>query len=152
MTINERNHALPIDLIEALAEAGPPATLAPERAAAIKADLMDRVRAERTRFVTVRANDGEWVKIAPLAHVKVLHDDGRRRSCLLRLAPGARVPAHGHAADETCIVLEGSAALGDVEVHAGDFHLAAAGSVHGEITSRTGALLFLSADTGVRRV
>jgi len=121
---------------------------ASERAAAIKSALIDRVRADRLRFVTVRANEGEWVEIAPQVHSKLLHNDGGSRSYLLRLAPGGRVPAHSHPAEETCVVLEGSAALGDVEVHAGDFHLALAGSVHGEITSRTGALLYLRADAG----
>jgi hypothetical protein len=105
--------------------------------------LFDRVRANWSRFLTVRGGDGKWIEIAPGVQFKLLHDDGRVRSFLLRLAAGARLPAHSHSADEACIVVEASARLGDVEVQAGDFHLACEGSVHGEVTSRTGALLFL---------
>jgi hypothetical protein len=42
-----------------------------------------------------------------------------------------------------CVVLEGAVRLGDLEVGTGDFHLARAGSAHGEIVSVGGALLFL---------
>lgn len=149
----QRSEVLPEDLVELLAEAMMPALAsAPDRADAIKAGMLERVRAGRARFLTVRADEGDWVEIAPLVHLKRLHDDGHVRSFLLRLAPGARLPAHGHFAEETCLVLEGSAHLGELEVRAGDFHLAQEGSVHGEITSRTGALLFIRAasETGVR--
>lgn len=148
MTIDKRNanQTLPDDVIERLVNAAAPVMPAPDRAAAVKSALMERVRADRNRFVTVRADEGAWVKIAPLVDLKVLHDDGHARSFLLRLAPGARLPAHTHVGEEACVVLEGTAALGDLEVRAGDFHLAAAGSAHGDITSRTGALLYLRAD------
>lgn len=148
----QHSQVLPEDLVELLAEAMSPLAPAPDRAGAIKARVLDRVQAGRTRFLTVRADEGDWVEIAPLVHSKLLHDDGHVCSFLLRLAPGARLPAHGHSTEETCLVLEGSAQLGELEVRAGDFHLAQEGSVHGEITSRTGALLFIRAasDVGVR--
>jgi quercetin dioxygenase-like cupin family protein len=132
-------------LAAALAEAVAPLAPAPGRAATVKARLLARVRGERSRFVTVHAGDGAWVPVAPGVRSKLLHDDGTMRSLLLRLEPGARLPAHGHAAEETCVVLEGTARLGDVTVAAGDFHLALPGSVHGEVTTRTGALLFIRA-------
>jgi len=48
-----------------------------------------------------------------------------------------------------CFVLEGDAALGDVTVGPGDFHLARAGSVHGDVTTRAGCLLLIRTGSGV---
>jgi anti-sigma factor ChrR (cupin superfamily) len=134
---------IPDELADALAEALAPSAPPPERVAAVKRAVIERIRAGRSRFVTVRADQGDWSKLAPGVQCKVLHDDGETRWFLLRLAPGARLPRHGHAAEETCVVLEGDAQLGDIEAHAGDFHLALPGSVHDGITTRSGALLFL---------
>ncbi len=148
---NERfppGQVLPEDLVRELVEGLPSLPPSPERAATIKASLLERVQAGRSHFVTIRGDEGEWVEIAPHVHSKLLHDDGRARSFLLRLSPGARLPAHGHAHEETCLVLEGSAQLGGLEVHAGDFHIAHEGSVHGEVTSRSGVLLFIRAASG----
>ena len=145
-----RSQVLPDDLLAQLAEAVAPIALPAERAEAIKAGVQERIRACRARFLTVRADEGEWIELAPGVHSKLLQDDGLVRSFLLRLAPGARLPAHGHPAEETCLVLEGSAQLGDLEVRAGDFHLAERGSMHGEITSRSGALLFVRAASDAR--
>ena len=146
---NEKEDAtLPAALAAGLADGIAPVAPPPGRAAAVKARLLERVRGERSRFVTVHAGDGKWVQVAPGVRSKLLHDDGVMRSFLLRLEPGARLPSHGHAAEEACVVLEGTAQLGDIEVRAGDFHLALPGSVHGEVTSRTGALLFLRAASG----
>ena len=131
------------DIIEAVGESIAPLTPAPERAEAMKAKLFERVRGTRSRYVTIRADEGNWLVVAPGVEFKLLHDDGEMRSFLLRLAPGARLPAHGHSANESCIVLDGEAQLGDVVAHAGDFHLALEGSIHGEIMTRTGTLLCL---------
>jgi anti-sigma factor ChrR (cupin superfamily) len=139
---------IPDELAGALAAALAPNAPPAERVAAVKDALIERIRAGRSRFVTVRADSGDWSKLAPGVQCKVLHDDGETRSVLLRLAPGARLPAHGHAAEESCVVLEGDARLGDIEVHAGDFHLALPGSIHGEITTRSGTLLFIRAASG----
>jgi anti-sigma factor ChrR (cupin superfamily) len=148
MPDDRKEAALPGALAAGFAEGIMPIAPLPDRAAAVKARIVERVRRERSRFRTVHAGDGSWVQIAPGVESKLLHDDGAMRMFLLRLAPGARLPSHGHAAEEACVVLEGSAQLGDIEVRAGDFHLAPAGSVHGEVTTRTGALLFLRAATG----
>jgi anti-sigma factor ChrR (cupin superfamily) len=148
MADDKQGPALSKALATRLAEAVAPVAPAPERSASVRARVLERVRGERTAFVTVRASEGRWVQLAPGVQSKTLHDDGTTRSFLLRLEPGARLPSHGHAAEEACVVLEGSAQLGDIEVRAGDFHLALPGSFHGEVTSRTGALLFLRAASG----
>ena len=94
---------------------------------------------------TIRAREGEWTALAPGAWTKHLHLDRARgtRSLLLRLEPGARLPPHGHVSDEECLVLEGEMIIAGVRFGPGDYHLAPAGIVHGELSSRTGGLIFI---------
>lgn len=129
------------DVVEALALAGP--SVVPRDPAALRDRVLARARADLARFVTVRTSDGQWRMLAPGVATKLLHDDGAMQSFLLRLDAGASLPAHDHAVDELCVVLEGSVRLGDIEVSCGDFHLAVAGSRHGRIVSPGGAVLFL---------
>lgn len=140
---------LPDDLAEALADAVAPATPHPARADALRASVLARVRTQSQRFLTVRTTDGEWLTIAPGIAVKHLQDDGTMQSFLLRLDAGARLPAHDHPhCDEHCIVVEGTVRLGDISVSRGDYHVAYAGSRHGDLTSDTGAVLFLRTASG----
>jgi quercetin dioxygenase-like cupin family protein len=140
---------LPPNLDEALLDAIAPIAPQPERAAALRERLVRLVREAEPRFVTVRASDGTWLPLAPNVAVKVLDDDGTMQAFLLRLDPGATLPAHDHpGSDELCVVLEGTVRLGDVEVSAGDYHLAPAGSRHGVVKTATGALLFLRTRSG----
>lgn len=69
--------------------------------------------------------------------------DQHNRAFLLDIEPGASLPMHRHHEDEECIVLRGSASLGDLKVNSGDYHMARAGSRHGKISSESGALLYL---------
>lgn len=134
-------------ILQQLLLAAAPLAPAPEQAAAIKRRVLDSVRKERATagddYVTVRSGAGKWIDLLPQVRIKVLHADGRYNSILLRLEPGASLPAHFHEDDEECVVLEGEAYLGDVRVKAGDYHLALSGSRHGVVRSDTGALLFL---------
>jgi hypothetical protein len=81
--------------------------------------------------------------VAPGVNAKMLHVDETGYSFLLRLDPGATLPGHPHDGDEECIVLEGEARLGDLNILAGDYHLARRGSRHGDIFSPDGALLYI---------
>ena len=139
---------LPPDVVAALAAAIDPVLPPAPRAAAIRARLLDRVHREGGRFVTVRTNEGDGVPLARDIAVKMLDDDGAMQSFLLRLGPGARLPAHDHPGDEVCVILEGTVRLGDVEVSAGDYHMAPAGSRHGDLSSDTGAVLFIRTTSG----
>jgi quercetin dioxygenase-like cupin family protein len=141
-----RREVLDRKVLQGLLLAAAPIAPEPKRAAAIKERVMDAVRGEgmaRDNYVTVRSDAGEWMDLVPQVQVKVLHSDGRYNSILLRMAPGASIPAHFHEDDEECVVLEGRVRIGDVGVSAGDYHLALSGSRHGELRSDTGALLFL---------
>jgi anti-sigma factor ChrR (cupin superfamily) len=107
------------------------------------AQLLRRLDGDAQRFVTVHRDDGKWEQLAPDIAMKILDSDESMQAFLLRLDAGARLPSHPHASDEMCFVLEGEAALGDLVVGAGDYHLARAGSMHGDVTTRTGCLLLI---------
>ena len=134
------------DVLDAILVAAAPAELTPDRATAVKMRVMERVRAttrllENTR--TVYSNVGKWVSVAPGVSMKTLHVDDRGQSFMLRLDPGATLPAHPHDSNEECIVVEGELQLRDFNMRAGDYHLARLGSRHEDIFSPTGALVFI---------
>lgn len=142
----QQAHAKPEELLsaeitEALASALMPIDMPPARRQALRERVMDTVR--DSAMHTIPSTAGDWKQITPLVQMKVLAAFDGAHSFLLRLAPGAVVPAHRHPADEECIVLEGEAWLGDIKVCAGDYHLARQGTSHGAVTSPNGALLFL---------
>ena len=118
------------------------------RAPILRRAVMEKIQSgSPPSFLTIRAEQGEWLKIAPLVEMKLLYKDSIQqcRTFLLRMHPGAILPAHDHPANEECLVLEGEVMLGDIVARAGDYHLAPKGLRHGAITSKTGALLFLRA-------
>jgi anti-sigma factor ChrR (cupin superfamily) len=146
-------------LIGRMAEAMTPAH--PDRATAerMRARLLVAARAARpgataypthgaAEHLTIRADAGEWIRVAPGVRMKLLREDDMTRSYLLRMRAGAALPAHDHDLDEECMVLEGDVWLGEVHARAGDFHLARRDLAHGEIRSEAGCLLFLRGQKG----
>lgn len=99
-------------------------------------------------LVTIRADAGAWRTVAPGVRIKSLGTESNTqvRSLLVELDAGATLPAHNHAVAEECLVLRGAVALGDVVVHAGDYHLAPAGVPHGRVHSAEGVLMFVRGD------
>ncbi len=67
-----------------------------------------------------------------------------RFTCLLKFAPGARLPAHPHASAEDCMLLEGTLHMGGVRMTAGTYLRVEAGVDHVEQWSDTGALAFVT--------
>ncbi len=128
---------------EGLKPIGPPA----HRARRLRQSILDRIAQQSlcAAVITVRADEGEWVVIAPGVTKKLLYQDeaANINTYLLRMQPGACLPPHQHVLDEECLVLEGEASLGDLRVYAGDYHLAPKGIPHGVVRSETGALLLL---------
>lgn len=121
-----------------------PVDVAPPTARAIKRRLLERVADSDHSHITIGADQGEWQPLASGVSIKVLHERDGIMSYLLRLAPGASLPAHRHPADEECVVLEGTVRVGtQVEVHAGGYHLAHQGALHAHLHTDTGATLFL---------
>jgi anti-sigma factor ChrR (cupin superfamily) len=98
--------------------------------------------------LTRHAGTGEWVEKSPGVEWQILFDNPltKRRSLLLRMAPGAAYSGHSHEGGyEECLVLEGDLAFGGCKLKAGDFHVAATDSFHPLAVSINGCLLHISA-------
>lgn len=116
----------------------------PAQARAIRRRLLERVADTDDSHLTVPPGAVGWQPFGDGVQIKVLHGHAGLLSYLLKLAPGARLEAHRHPADEECVVLEGVLKVGSrVEVGPGGYHLARAGSLHAPISTETGATLFL---------
>ena len=126
------------------ADADAEASATPGRARAIRRRLMARVADTDGSHLTVDADDGHWQPFLDGVTIKVLREDAGVLSYLLRLAPGASLPAHRHPLDEECVVLQGRLQVGSTtEVGPGGYHLAHRGALHATIRSATGATVFL---------
>lgn len=107
-----------------------------------------KAASESTRghgFSFVRADDTSgWRQLAVRgASVKVLSLDRATgyATVMGKLEAGARYPSHAHSGAEQIYMVSGDLMVGDVHLKAGDFHRAAAGSVHGENYSETGCVI-----------
>lgn len=141
----KKNLFPPLDalLIDALARATPPVTPEPEAATRIREQLFQRVRAPAPDYLFIHRHEGEWTRLLRGVELKLLRQDTKSRSYLLRMAPGSRIPPHEHPHDEECLVLEGDATVNGVLCHPGDYHLARQGTPHDWLTSESGCLMFI---------
>ncbi|MBS7808448.1 cupin domain-containing protein [Variovorax sp. PCZ-1] len=125
-------------------------TLSAEASARIKQSLMQKI-AERLPVVNVR-RDEAWVQLGKRIQVKVLHDDGISLSWLLKLLPGGSLPVHDHAdGAEECMILEGQLRINGEDFFAGDYQIALPGSVHHEVCSEQGSLVYLRSPSSRRQ-
>ena len=85
---------------------------------------------------------------------KLLFVDRERSTVttLVRMEPGARIPAHRHLGLEQCLVLEGDLRSGSVGMSAGDFNCSLPGSIHDELATDGGALLLLVSPESYERL
>lgn len=131
--------------------------LSPQVALSIKTRLMQRIAAESlapnalaTQVVSIMRGDA-WISLGKKIQVKVLHDDGVTLSWLLKLLPGGHLPEHDHAdGAEECMVLEGQLSINGDVFGCGDYQIAHPGSVHYEVSSQDGALVFLKSPASRR--
>lgn len=134
-------------VVDALLEAQTPVLPPPDRMRALRQRVLAVADASHRpggdAHLTIRETEGVWVPLLPGVRMKLLREDAETRSYLLRMAPGASLPAHNHIHEEECMVLEGEVQLGDVHAQAGDYHLARSGLAHGSLYSPGGCLLFL---------
>ena len=147
------------DVIEILAEAQEPVNIPVEMAARMRSIVMQQIKQdalpaksattlpEKEGFSILRGNAGEWIEAMPGAYFKVLHDDGNGLdgllSYLIKLEPGVEMDGHAHPFDEECLMLEGDLTLGDITLNKGDFHYAAAGMMHGHLSTKKGCMAFI---------
>lgn len=137
---------LPQSMQEALAGGVKPAELGAAQRERMRRRVLQQAHEqppEGTR--TLRAEEGEWIQICPFVEVRELHrdDSSGTHTSLMRMRPGGVFPAHRHRRMEECIVLEGECQIGTHRLVAGDVHIAAAGSWHEAVTTRTGVLVLL---------
>jgi anti-sigma factor ChrR (cupin superfamily) len=59
------------------------------------------------------------------------------------MAPGALIEGHHHESPEECLILEGDLSVGELRLNAGDYHVAARGSMHPVLRSQGGAVMFV---------
>ncbi len=127
-------------LLEAVAPLAPPAGL--------RAQVLERIHRTvgHSDFITFPGHTG-WVEWFPGVEIKRLSVDelAGSKSFLLRAQAGVSLPEHGHHGLEECMVLEGEFTIGEMTLHAGDYHAAAAGSTHDVSSTRTGVTVYLRA-------
>jgi hypothetical protein len=92
---------------------------------------------------TVRSREGMWLDLVPGIRYKPLWESLQGNSVLVKFAPGSALPLHRHSYLEEGIVLSGGLQLDDLELTQFDYHVSPAGSRHGRIRSKQGALAYL---------
>ncbi len=147
-------------------QAGAPRELVQEmaEAAALLAEIVEPVpppSSIRDRLLTrvgnyealkpladVRGYDDNWIESGlPGVDMKILFRDKklRRTTMLLRMAPGAQLPAHHHHDDEQCLVVSGDVRWGELVYREGDFVVMGNATTHPVVTTTAGNLLLLVA-------
>ena len=134
----------------AFAEALKPRELAPERRTLLRTRILARIKdmPAPAGTITIRADEGDWIRIDPLVELKLLRRDyeHNNQTALWRLKPGAVLAPHPHTLEEECMVLEGEIRIGDHAVRAGDMHIAKPGYDHPTLVSEGGALLLVRSE------
>jgi len=123
-----------------------PAELGIEQRERLRRRILEQAREQPPEGThTLHVDQSEWVQIAPFVEIRELRRDeaSGTHTSLMRMRPGGVIPAHRHAREEEFIVLEGECQIGTHKLVAGDVHIAAAGSWHENVTTRTGVLVLL---------
>lgn len=146
---NNKPAVLDGGVAEALAAAVRPAELSARQ----RASMLDKIAAridtvQPANTETVRGEAVEWLSAWPNVWVKLLRQDASTnlQMVLFRIKPGGVVPAHAHTKEEECLVLEGEIHIGEHRVGQGDLHIAKPGAEHGNITTRTGAMVLVRSE------
>lgn len=94
-------------------------------------------------------SEAGWEEVAPGIACKLLAGDSTRHrvSMLVRLAPGARYPAHTHAGTEELHLLDGELWINERKLHPGDYSYCAPGTADERVWSETGCTCVLLTST-----
>jgi anti-sigma factor ChrR (cupin superfamily) len=91
----------------------------------------DEAEMQAWRMVRTTALPWQPAKRKGIWEKSLLHDPVRHRSTrLIRMEPGAEIPAHRHLGEEETLVLEGTGELGGFAFGPGDYQRADSGSLH----------------------
>jgi anti-sigma factor ChrR (cupin superfamily) len=96
--------------------------------------------------ITLDTERMEWEKASSYpdgTRIKVLRDEGDKRSVLLELPGGFRMEAHTHTCCEQHFVLEGSYEAAGEEHGVGTYQCIPAHTNHGPFSSRRGAMILV---------
>jgi anti-sigma factor ChrR (cupin superfamily) len=119
----------------------------------LQARLAQRIAEETGKPVAPPSAPGwsepEWEQVAPGIECKLLANDGERHrvSMLVRLAPGARYPAHTHAGIEELHLLDGELWIDERKLLPGDHNHGAPGAADERVWSETGCTCVLVTST-----
>jgi anti-sigma factor ChrR (cupin superfamily) len=94
-------------------------------------------------------SEPDWQQVAPGIECKLLARDAERHlvSMLVRLAPGARYPAHTHAGAEELHLLDGELWIDGRKLVPGDYNYGAPGTGDESVWSETGCTCVLITST-----
>lgn len=94
-------------------------------------------------------SEPDWRQVAPGIECKLLAADAEqdRISMLVRLAPGARYPAHTHTGVEELHLLAGELWIDELKLLPGEYYYAAPGSSDERVWSETGCTCVLITST-----
>lgn len=143
--------SLVADLAFSAPEAAPPSSLRERLLANLKPPGAGEEARRRelsslaSQFLSIRADEGHWIEMGDGVSVKTLYIDAARDSVttLVRLAPGGRLPRHGHRGPEESFILEGDCRVNGAIFHPGDYRCAPAGSVDTEVTTVHGTTFLM---------
>lgn len=95
-------------------------------------------------FVSIRGSEGEWRRVQKGVLVKLLYVDraSGMTTSLVKMQPGTSLPIHQHHGVEQFFILEGDCNVCGEVLGPGDYHRAAAGSIH-ETTYTVNGTMFL---------
>ena len=115
----------------------------------LQARLARRIGGESGKALTQRWPEPDWEQVAPGIECRLLATDGARHrvSMLVRLAPGARYPAHTHAGTEELHLLDGELWIDERKLRPGDYSYRASGTADERVWSETGCTCVLVTST-----
>jgi anti-sigma factor ChrR (cupin superfamily) len=98
-------------------------------------------------FISIRASEGDWTEVQDGVFMKQLFVDEASgvATSLVRMQPGTFLPVHLHNGIEQIYVIEGDCSIRGESLGPGDYHRAAAGSIHERTYTVQGTMFLLVA-------
>jgi len=141
---NQNEQHLDADLLNLLSQSVLPITPSADAKSRMKQQLFKKVEdsLDEGKFF-ILADQGIWIKAMSGVEVKMLHETSTEKSYLVKLSANAEIPRHSHTHNEESFVIEGEVMLDGTLCKKGDYHFAAAGTMHRRIRSELGCTLLV---------